>query len=233
MIKSRIHYWGCSRFADFIRGSKKPYALEWKEWDKWNNQQEKERPFRFWLSDTFLNKLQDIVYFPYDFYNTIKIYIRNRWIDKTHYLKTGLKPGNYYEFDYRILHGLFNEFVDFVEIELAHLSLWDQKKKYEIKHGRCIEAAYDYFDWATNLKHYGKLTEQAKTAKKIKQLYEWWKIDRLKRINPYSDEALGDIDDIVDNKKFYDKAYQIEADQEDEDTKMLIQLIKIRKGLWT
>lgn len=251
MIKSRIHYWSCSRFADFLRGIKKPYALEWKEWDKWNNQQEKQRPFRFWLSDIFLNKLQDIVYFPYDIYNTIKIYIRNRYFDKLQYLNTGLIPGQYYDLDTRILHGLFNELVDFVEIELAHLSLWDQNKKYEIKHGRCIEAAYDYFDWATNLRYkedygcypndpnYNKLTEQAKTAKKIKQLYEWWKIDRPKRIDPYSNKALGDIDDILDNNKFkdkkklYDKAYQIEANQEDEDTKMLIQLIKIRKGLWT
>ena len=39
--KSRIHYWSCSKFADFIRGEKKPYALEWGKWDEWNKEQER------------------------------------------------------------------------------------------------------------------------------------------------------------------------------------------------
>jgi hypothetical protein len=203
------------------------------------------------LSDTVLPKIQNIVYFPYDVYNTVKTYIRNRYFDKIHYLKTGLKPGGYYDFDTRILHGLFNELVDFVEIELSHLSKWHTNKKYKFKNGRCIEAAYDYFDWSTNLKydesygtskedeHYGRLTDQAKNMRKVKKLYEWWKNTRPNRVNPYSDPQLGDIEDICDNKKhkskkkLYEQAYQKEIDQENEDTKMLIELIKIRNQMWT
>ena len=251
MLKNRIHYWSCSKFADFIRGEKKPYALELGKWDEWYKEQKRIRPWRFWLSDTVLPKIQNIVYFPYDVYSTVKTYIRNRYIDKIHYLKTGLKPGGYYDFDTRILHGLFNELVDFVEIELSHLSKWHTNKKYKFKNGRCIEAAYDYFDWSTNLKydesygtskedeHYGRLTDQAKNMRKVKKLYEWWKNTRPNRVNPYSDPQLGDIEDICDNKKhkskkkLYEQAYQKEIDQQNEDTKMLIELIKIRDSLWT
>ena len=45
--KSRIHYWNCSRFADFIRGEKKPFALQWGKWDEWKKEQRKKRPIRF------------------------------------------------------------------------------------------------------------------------------------------------------------------------------------------
>ncbi len=250
MIKNRLHHWSCSKFADWIRGEKKPYALEWGAWDEWDKEQKHKRPWRFWLSDTVLPKIQNIVYFPYDIYSSIKSYLRNRYLDKIHYLKTGLKPGSYYDLDARILHGLFNELVDFVEIELAHLSLWNRNKKYKFKNGRCIDAAYDYFEWVCNLKYddsygytkkepkYNTLTQQAKDYRKIKKLYEWWKNERPNRKNPYDDPSLGDIADICDNKKhknkkkLYEQAYQKEIDQENEDTKMLIELIKIRKQLW-
>ena len=198
-----------------------------------------------------MNKLQNFIYFPVDVSDTFRTYIRNRYLDKIHYLKTGLKPGSYYDLDTRIINGLFNELVDFVEIELAHLSLWDRTKKYKFKNGRCIEAANDYLDWVCNLKYnedyltspkdkqYGKLTEQAKAYRKIKKLYEWWKNTRPNRVNPYCDPQLGDIDTICDNKKYknkkklYEKVYKIEQSQEDEDTKMLIELMKVRKHLWT
>jgi hypothetical protein len=251
MFKNRIRHWNCSKFADLIRGQKKPYALEWGQWDEWYKEQKRIRPWRFWLSDTVLPKIQNIVYFPYDVYSTVKTYVRNRYIDKIHYLKTGLKPGRYYDLDTRILHGLFNELVDFVEIELAHLSLWDTNKKYKFQKGRCVEAAHDYFDWVTNLKYdkdyglseddekYGKLTDQAKNYRKIKKLYEWWKNIRPNRKHPYDNPSLGDIAEICDNKKYskkkkvYLKAYQLEQEQENEDTKMLLELIKLRKNLWT
>ena len=240
ILKTRINYWSCSKFADWIRGEKKPHALGLREWDEWKNKQRKERPYRFWLSDTGLQKLQDILYFPYDTYRTVKVYIRNRYFDKTHYLNTGLKPGQYYDLDTRILYGLFNELVDFVEIELAHLSLWDRNKKYKFKHSRCVEAAYDYFDWACNLKSKGKLTEQAKASRKIKKLYEWWKNDRPNRKDPYSEETFGlDIDDVLDKKKakekqkLFEKTYQMELDQDNEDTAMMIELINLRHHLWT
>lgn len=205
MIKHRLHRWSCSKLADIIRGEKKPYALELEQWAKWSDEQNKKRPFRYWLSDTVLIKLQDIFYFPYDIYSTVRAYICNRFIDKLQYLETGLQPGQYYDLDTRIMHGLFNELTKFVEIELAHTSLWNKDKHYNFKNGRCIEAAYDYFNWASNLRgDDGELTEQAKSAIKIQILYEWWKNHRKQELY-----------------------------QEKEDTEMLIELIKIRHHLWT
>jgi len=37
MIKDRLHRWNCSKFADWIRGEKKPYALEWGAWYKYGH----------------------------------------------------------------------------------------------------------------------------------------------------------------------------------------------------
>lgn len=234
MIKNRIHYWNCSKFADLIRGSKKPLVLEWKQWDKWKDKQQKERPIRFWLSDTLLNKLQDIVYYPSDLYNAVKTYIHNRYISKIHYLKTGLKPGEYCDLDHRILHGLFNELVIFVEVELAHLSKWKKDKGFKFVNGRSKEAAYDYFDWASNLRYNGKLTDQAKASKKIKKLYEWWTIERPNRQDPYLTVNWKNAEDFPKlSNKTIKTISETEQQYEDEDTEMLVELIKLRYHLWT
>jgi hypothetical protein len=247
--RSRINYWTCSKFADWIRGEKKPYALEWGEWEEYYNDLKKRKPFRYWFTEKFLHNLQDILNFPLDIYKEIKFYIRNRWIDKTHYLKTGLRPGHYYEFDYRLMHGLFNELVDFVEIELAHNMTWKNKDKYKFKNGRCVEASYDYFKWANNLKQKNKegkrvLSEQAKSSRKVQKLYEWWKNKRPNRLSPMEKSGWAEIYDTMESSNFkmkapkgshkhYLKLLQIEEayDQEDED--MMVELIKLRKHLWT
>ena len=218
LSKFRKYYWSSSKLANWIRGEDKPYALEWHKWEEWHKEQKQKRPIRYWLSDTFLKKLQDIVYFPIDIYYTVEIYIRNRYISKKHYLHTGLKPGEYYDLDYRILHALFNELVCFVEKELSHLN---RSNSYKFENGRSIEAAYDYFKWANNLKHEGELTEQAKASRKIQKLYEWWKYERPNRTELFSNKT---------NDKF---KYDLDLEYENEDTEMLIELIKIRSHLWT
>jgi hypothetical protein len=237
--RSRFNYWGCSKFADWIRGTPKPFALEWDAWTTWHKEAKSKHPFRYWIADELLDILQDIVYLPIDIYYTIEVYIRNRFIDKIHYLKTGLKPGEYYDLDYRILHGLFYELVKLVESEFAHMASCGQKNKYKFIRGRCTQAGLDYLDWSMNLKYgdndgilkgdklYGKPTHQAETAEKILELYKWWK-NRDNRQDPhelFSKENSG--------KYYYRKIHKMEESYDKEDTKMLIELIKIRKSLWT
>ena len=113
--KFRYNYWSCSKFADFIRGTPKPWALEWKEWDEWRKSAREKSPWRFWLAEEGLNKLQNFFFFPYDLWSSWKYYYKIRFRDKLHYLKTGCKPGEYYDLDERILHALFNELKIFVE----------------------------------------------------------------------------------------------------------------------
>ena len=231
MLRNRIHHWTCSKVADFIRGEKKPHALEWDKWREYYADLKKRKPIRYWIAEELLSKLQNFLYYPFDLWYSIRCYIRNRYITQTHVLKSDLKKGQWYDLDTRILHSLFNELVDYVEIELSHLSKWDRKKKYKFKRGRCVEAAYDYFEWANNLtysKDYGKLTDQAIKSRKIKELYEWWTITRPNRDNP-----LMSITKESHGKKYYQLINDIENDYDNEDTEMLIELIKIRNSLWT
>lgn len=227
MIKFRVNYWSCSKFADIIRGEKKPFALSFDDWDVWKEKQRKERPWRYWMSDTVLRKLQNLIYYPSDFWHSMRCYLRNRFITQTHNLKTDLKKGEWHDLDTRILHGLFNELVEFVEVELAHLSKWDRNKKYKFKNGRCIEAAYDYFEWANNLPEESHGTQREDSIK-IRELYEWWTKQR-----PYRDDPLITITKKSHGKEYYKLIDSIEKDYEKEDTAKLIELIKIRSSLWT
>lgn len=251
MIRNRIHYWTCSKFADWIRGTPKPYALEWGEWSNWKKETKAKNPARFWLAEEGLDKLQNLVMFPSDLYYTVKTYIVNRW-DQSHVLKTGLKPGGYYDLDTKILHGLFTELVDLVEIEMAHMSRWGNDKKYIFTKGRSQEAGLDYLDWASSLtcgksyqlnkkdQRYNKPTQQALDAQKIRELYLWWKNERPNRPDPFviSGYAEKDSDDELFGKMTKERLTRmkqcdkLERAYEKEDTDKLIQLIKIRRSLW-
>jgi len=111
----RTRYWSCSKLADFIRGEKKPYALTIDEWNEWESRMREERPTRYWLSDKFLNKIQDFFLLPWDLWREVKHWYNIRYVIKTHVLDTGLKPGKYCDLNDRILHGCFNEFCIYVD----------------------------------------------------------------------------------------------------------------------
>jgi len=252
MLRQRIHYWSCSKIANLIRGCEKPSYLTMEDWEKWRSEVKAKSPIRYFLAEDLLNKIQDFINFPKDIYNSIRFYIRNRFITKTHYLKTGLKPGIYHEIDERILHGLFNELVDFVEVEQAWINSMHSDKKYHFKNGRCIESGLDHLKWAISLKKdeengypkdiegYGEPTPQAESAAKILELYNWWK-DRKYRPDPM--EASGWSDYCEKNKTegrddeksriALEKLNNLEEKYDKEDEDMLVELIKIRKHLWT
>ena len=237
--RARFHSWSCSRFADWIRGTNKPVALEWDDWDTWHNENKKVHPYRYWIAEEVLDFLQDVVNFPMDIYHTIDIYVRNRYIDKLHYLRTGLTPGKYYDLDWRILNGLFNELVIYVESELAHIMKSYPDRNYKFVNGRCKLAGLDHLNWAMNLvmnedygvnpddEDYGKPTHQAIIAKKVYELYNWW-LNRDNRVDPYTLYTKE-----KDGQYYYRKIDEMENAYEEEDTNMLIELIKIRSWLWT
>jgi hypothetical protein len=107
---------------------------------------------------------------------------------------------------------LFNELVNFVEIEQAwHYLMWDseEQKKYNVpwwrsgwlswRAWRCPEAGMAYLHWASTLTNADFLdddaqseavpTYQATTAKEIIELYTWWTVTYRNRPDPY--EASG------------------------------------------
>jgi hypothetical protein len=107
----------------------------------------------------------------------------------------------------RFLPCLFNELVDFVEIEQAwHHCIWsdDAKTKFDVpwwrkgwlrwRAWRCPEAGMEYLRWAETLtnaefleegeKHKAEPTYQAKAAKEIIELYTWWTTTYRNRPDP-------------------------------------------------
>ena len=208
-------YWSCSPFADWLRGTKKLGAGTSEEWDEWTTAAKMKHNFRYWLAEEGLSHLQDFVYYIPNRLNDVRYYINNRWVSRSHSLTAhsrDIKPGNWCDVGNRFLPCLFNELVDFVEIEQAwHHCMWsdEAKTKFETpwwrkgwlrwRTWRCPEAGLEYLRWAETLtneefleegeKHKAEPTYQAKAAKEIIELYTWWTVTYRNRPDPY--EASG------------------------------------------
>ncbi len=212
----RSHYWTCSKFADWIRGTPKGGAKTSEGWDDWHKLAGQSR-VRYWLAEEGLDILQTIVFFIPDKLHEIKYYINNRWVTRTHALTAhprDIKPGTWRDVGDRFLPCLFNELVDYVEVELAwwHIA-WaspEEKAKYNApfwasgwfrwRTWRCPQAGLDNLEWqrqlrwkedevGTDSKNLGQLTPQAVKAQEILDLYTWWTDTYRNRPDPY--EASG------------------------------------------
>jgi hypothetical protein len=194
-------YWSCSPFADWIRGTKKLSAGTSEEWDDWTTRAQMKHNFRYWLAEEALGNIQDFVTWPVRTLYDIKYYINNRWVTRTNSLTAhprDIKPGQWQDVGNRFLPCLFNELVDFVEIETAwsHIA-WGSKEDrakynppfyatgwFRWRTWRCPQAGLDHLDWAMTLTNLEWLdedkkgeavpTSQAISAKEIKELYIWW-----------------------------------------------------------
>ncbi len=195
------NYWTCSKFADWIRGTTKGGAKTSEGWDEWEARAKAAYPIRWWLAEEGLDILQKIVYFIPDQIHACKYYINNRYITRTHCLTahpSDIKRGEWRDVGNRFLPCLFNELVDFVEVELAwwHLA-WspEERPKYNmpwwavgwwrIRTWRCPQAGLDNLKWQSELvwkedecepgsPNIGKPTYQAEKALEILALYKWW-----------------------------------------------------------
>jgi hypothetical protein len=212
----RSHYWCCSKFADWLRGTPK---LQWgtcEEWDEWENKARSFSKFRYWLADDALRFCERVFYWPTDKIYDLKYYINNRYITRTHALTASpvdIKPGTWCDVGNRFLPCLFNELREFVEVELAwwHLA-WDRENRakykapwynfgwFRVRGWRSAQAGLDNLEWQRNLrwkedevgldsKSLGQLTPQAIKAQEILDLYTWWTVTRPARPDPY--EASG------------------------------------------
>lgn len=209
----RSRYWSCSKFADWLRGTNKIPAGTSEEWQEWDKTAKSAHPIRFWIAEEGLHYAQNFLMWPIDQVYNFKYWINNRFVSKTHALTSNLKKGQWHELDERLLHCLFDELVNYVEIELAASNFrWDEeaRKKYKTpfwavgwfrwRTYRNVEAAMEYLNWASELRYtkeevgedspeLGKLTYQALVARDVKVLYNWWKNERPNRPDPY--EASG------------------------------------------
>jgi len=211
----RSHYWTCSKFADWLRGTTKLKCGTGEEWNEWETRAKSAYPIRWWIAEEGLDYLQRFVYYIPDKLNDVRYYINNRWVSRSHSLTAhprDIKPGQWQDVGNRFLPCLFNELVDFVEVEQAwHHCMWsdDAKTKFDVpwyrkgwlrlRTWRCPEAGMEYLRWAETLtneefleegeKHKAEPTYQAKAAKEIIELYTWWTVAYRNRPDPY--EASG------------------------------------------
>ena len=212
------NYWTCSKFADWLRGTTKGGAKTAEEWKEWESRAKADYPIRWWLAEEGLDYIQQFIMFIPDKLYAIKYYINNRFITCTHGLTAhprDIKPGSWRDVGNRFLPCLFNELVDFVEVELAwwHLA-WEGKEEREkynapwwrfgwwnVRVWRCPQAGLDNLEWQSKLvadeswglnpgdKGYGEPTQQAVKAQEILDLYNWW--TKVYRNRPDPHDASG------------------------------------------
>jgi hypothetical protein len=198
----RSNYWSSGKFADWLRGTAKLKAGTGKEWRLWKEAAKESHPVRYWIVEEGLDHMQNFVNWPLDRLHDVRYYINNRWITKSHALTAhprDIKPGDWRDVGNRFLPCLFNELVDFVEVEQAwHHVMWDEaaRKKFHVpwhrrffrfRTWRCPDAGIEHLLWASGLKldeHMGvdkgtddylKPTHQAIAAQEILDLYRWWR----------------------------------------------------------
>ena len=205
------NYWTCTPFADWIRGTTKLKCGTGKEWAEWEKAAKAEYPIRWWIAEEGLDKIQNIWCWIPERINDVRYYVNNRWVSHSHRLTAhprDIKPGQWCDVGNRFLPCLFNELVDFVEIEQAwHHCIWsdESRTKFNVpwwrsgwlrwRTWRCPEAGLEYLRWAATLtneefldddkKHEAEPTYQANAAKEIIELYTWWKEVYPKRPDPH------------------------------------------------
>jgi hypothetical protein len=207
----RSHYWSCSKFANWIRGTKKPNSASGEGWVKWRLAAKASHSIRYWIAEEGLDILENIVFYPAKKWDDLRSYIKNRWIDQTHALvarKEHLPRGQWRDVGNRFLPCLFDSLADFVETELAwqgtwvddkyKLPFWQKFRMFRFGTWRSREAGIAHLDWELTLVYdehngcwdkndsiYGTPTHQAISAKEIKDLYLWWKDIYPNRPDPY------------------------------------------------
>lgn len=214
------NYWTCSKFADWLRGTPK---LKWgtgDEWKAWKEEARAKHPWRWWLAEEGLDHIQDVVIYIPEKIRSARYYINNRFLTRSHALTAhprDIAPGTWRDVGDRFLPCLFNELVNFIEIEKAWMMVvWDDesRKKYKpnkfrlwgLRVWRSREAGLAHLEWEMNLKHnedfvskddpnYGQPTPQAIAAREQYELYKWWTEIRPTRVDPYDVSGWSDYCD--------------------------------------
>lgn len=134
---------------------------------------------------------------------------------------------------------------------------------FRIRSWRSPEAGLAYLEWAGAFKadeewldkndpDFGQPTRHALAAQETLALYKWWKEERAKRPDPMDASGWSDYceEKRTDEEEYYfgrneseeerkrareilDICNQIEREHDNEDTEMLIRLVRLRTHLWT
>lgn len=202
-------HWNCSKFADFVRGTKKPLSLGWDEWEGWEQKVKRKHPWRYWLAEDVLSGLQAAMYLPYSLYKGTYYAINARYFDKYWQVDTGLDRWGYHDPDRRLEFGVFSLLCEYVE-----------------------NRGYDFIkDVDCQDTHEGLSNNRVEESKKVLELYDWWQ-KRDEREEALEERLEACYGTREENDMWWKEHGDIEEEQCDELTEKLIEVIKLRSILW-
>jgi len=234
-----------------------PGALSARGWRLFNREYKKNAPIRYLLNKTIKRKIINRIV---NNIAHVKYWIIYRTTERSHVVKTELKP-DYIELSKRMLYASFFLLKEHVEIDSAwhnhcvsgNLTFCEKYMPFYniLTKFKNPELGVAYFEWAATLDNpalppHEQSPDQARSAREVLALYTWWTLLRPAREEAtrttysYQGFELGSLDssfdvnapDYVSYMAAMDKINDMEEIWEQEDTDMLIRLIKIRKSLW-
>ena len=130
---------------------------------------------------------------------------------KAHIINTRLTPSYWYDTDERMLYGMMNLLVEYVDGE-EPFELIDWRENQSVENE--IKKIY----------HWWKVCYPALLKDEELSTSEWYDYSKTKKQTGYSEEK---------EKELLGKSWKIEQQRENEEQDMLLRLVKIRKYLWT
>ncbi len=236
-----------------------PGSMTSRGWRLFDDEFKDRAPIRYWLVKTFRGEFMNPIRWKYE---SVTNWIRYRTRNKYHIVNTGLTPGYYDADSriFHSNFNLLKDFVE-TDVSRHQwpdrntTTTWCEKYMpfYRwVYPFRRPDLGIKRLEWEAtlddpNLPIFDQSPHQAKAAREMLVLYRWWTEDRPARKhleNPeYSDQGLGfmaSLDDDFDKSADDYVAYlagRVKMDEQEqlwdeEDDKMLIRLINIRRMLW-
>lgn len=236
-----------------------PEALSWDGWEDFDADFKKQAPIRYFLVKVFWAGIRKRAYRL----TGIHRWVLHRTVRRFHVVDTGLEPGYYDKDTlilhgaFSILVDYVEQEVAWMEVIFDKEAM---KKELGWRYYlprlfrpeyRNREAGLKHLDWEATLDsedlHPNEQSpDQAKRARELKALYLWWTEERPKR-----EELEYPLDDTIGLDSLSQKWKKANPDKDEaiskwarnshiqeeawaqEDTMMLIKLIKLRRGMWT
>lgn len=231
-----------------------------KGWKSFDREYKERAHVRYFIYQTMHRKIVLPIKWKYE---AIWDYVRYRTWDKYHVLQTGLAPDyiSLDRQMLHVNFHLLKEFVEVEQAWSSYAWSEERKDTWQQKHlpfyrffkpFRRPDLGIKHFEWAATLDDpalppHEQSPKQAQDAREVLALYKWWVTDRPSRIEipiPVREErTVDDMYDLFDEDEdpvkkkarfdIYEQREEQSTSWDQEDTEMLIRLIKIRSGLWT
>jgi hypothetical protein len=234
---------------------KKPKALSWRDWQKWEEEFKSTRPVAYFFVEYLPARIDRANYLIFGKPTRALRRFANEYVYKTHMLDSTLERGREHGISDLLLFTSFNALVKYVEVDMA--KAWVRfNTKENLLDDDDLSFKRRYWDPDSGIKYLSWMcsnerasAESAETATEVLILYKWWKNVRPTRPDAYVESGLEKYENELDNKylgrdrvlnykeqieldKVTELCYSIDEEYDLEDDAMLIRLMKLRRRLW-